>query len=377
MRVVMLSKACIVGIYQRKLEEIAAHPDVELTVLVPPHWRERGRVQHLEQVYTRGYTLKVIPVRFSGSYHLHYYPTLRTELEHLRPDVFHVDEEPYNLATWHAVRHAYNLNILSLFFTWQNLYRRYPFPFSYFERYVYGHASFAIAGNREALEVLRRKGFRGPARVLPQFGIDPDVFRPLPELRSNNRPFTVGFAGRLVPEKGVDTLLQAVSQLEGEWRLHIVGDGPARGRLQRLAQKLGVDGRVVWADPVPSTDMPRVYHEMDVLVLPSRTRANWKEQFGRVLIEAMACEVPVVGSTCGEIPHVIGDAGLVFPEGDVDALAEHLRTLQNDVDLRRHLGRLGRERVRTHFTHRRIAEETVGIYRHLARDIGSPPVVTR
>ncbi len=378
MRVVMLSKACIVGTYQRKLEEIAAHPDVEeLIVLVPPHWHERRNKQELERVHTTGYTLKVIPIRFSGSYHLHHYPTLRSELERLKPDIFHVDEEPYNLATWLAIRHANALRILSLFFTWQNLHRRYPFPFSLFERYVHDHANFAIAGNQEALEVLRRKGFRGPARVLPQFGVDPDLFHPRPDRKEEDRPFTIGFAGRLVPEKGVDILLKAAARLRGDWHLHIVGEGPARDTLQKLAVELGIAGRIEWRARVPSMDMPRVYHTFDVLVLPSRTRPNWKEQFGRVLIEAMACEVPVIGSTCGEIPHVIGDAGLVFPEEDVDTLATQLQALYEDRDLRRFLGGRGRERVLAHYTHQRIAEETVAIYRHLAHEIGAPPVVSR
>jgi glycosyltransferase involved in cell wall biosynthesis len=100
-------------------------------------------------------------------------------------------------------------------------------------------------------------------------------------------------------------------------------------------------------------------------VLPSRTRPNWKEQFGRALVEAMACEVPVVGSDSGEIPNVIGDAGLVFPEGDVAALAGHLRRLQDSQDMRRDLGRRGRARVLDRFTQARVAEQTYQLYRQI------------
>ena len=377
MRVVMLCKACIVGMYQRKLEEIAVHEDIDLVVLVPPYWRDKRGMQPLERVHTTGYALKVLPTRFIGSYHLHYYPTLREELQALKPDLLHVDEEPYNLATWLAVRYAVALRVPSLFFTWQNIQRAYPPPFSFFERYVYEHVGFAIAGNQDALRVLRRKGFRGPARVLPQFGVDPHLFRPRPDLRASERPFTIGYAGGLIPEKGVDLLLQAVARLKGDWRLHIVGSGKEEPRLQKLARQLHIAQRITWTPRVPSTKMPEVYHQFDVLVLPSRTRANWKEQFGRVLIEAMACGIPVIGSTCGEIPHVIEDAGLVFPEGDVETLATHLQVLQEDPDLRRELGRKGRERVLQHYTHQRIAEETVRIYRHLAKDIGAVPTWRR
>jgi len=109
--------------------------------------------------------------------------------------------------------------------------------------------------------------------------------------------------------------------------------------------------------------MPEFYRRLDVLVLPSRSRPNWVEQFGRVLVEAMACGVPVVGSDCGEIPHVIGDAGLVFPEGDAEALRAHLSRLMADADLRADLARRGRERVLARYTQARVAEETVTFYR--------------
>jgi glycosyltransferase involved in cell wall biosynthesis len=102
--------------------------------------------------------------------------------------------------------------------------------------------------------------------------------------------------------------------------------------------------------------------EFDCLVLPSRSRPNWKEQFGRVLIEAMACGVPVVGSTCGEVPHVIGDAGLVFPENDAAALAAHLRALCGSAELRADLARRGRARVLAKYTQQQVAEATVAYY---------------
>jgi glycosyltransferase involved in cell wall biosynthesis len=102
------------------------------------------------------------------------------------------------------------------------------------------------------------------------------------------------------------------------------------------------------------------------LVLPSRSRPNWKEQFGRVLIEAMSCAVPVIGSTSGELPNVIGAAGLTFPEEDVTALAAHLHGLWQDPARRAELGALGRERVLAHYTQRKIAQQTVDVWRAAA-----------
>jgi glycosyltransferase involved in cell wall biosynthesis len=111
--------------------------------------------------------------------------------------------------------------------------------------------------------------------------------------------------------------------------------------------------------------MPAYLGQLDVLVLPSRTLSNWKEQFGRVLIEAMSCEVAVVGSDSGEIPNVIGPAGLVFPEDDVQALQRHLLALQQDQDLLSSLRKMGRQRVKRHYTQQQVAAQTVTVYRQM------------
>ena len=361
----MISKACLVGVYQRKLEEIAADPDMQLTVAVPASWRDERGVIRLERAHVRGYELVVEPLAFNGNFHLHFYPQLGRLIARVRPDLVHIDEEPYNLATWHALRLARRQGARTLFFTWQNLARRYPWPFSRFERDVLREADGAIAGNAEAVAVWRGKGYRGPMPVIPQFGVDPDEFRPVP------RPglaagFVVGYAGRLVAEKGVDLLLRALAQLPAAVRAHVVGAGPERARLVKLAGELGVAGRVTWTPLVPSAAMPGLLASFDGLVLPSRTRPNWKEQFGRVLIEAMACGVPVVGSTSGELPNVIGDAGCLFAEGDVAALAEQLRQLWQQPERRAWLATKGRERVLANYTQRRVAEATLALYHRLA-----------
>jgi glycosyltransferase involved in cell wall biosynthesis len=125
---------------------------------------------------------------------------------------------------------------------------------------------------------------------------------------------------------------------------------------------LGIDWRVKFLPQIASTDMPAFYHGLDVLVLPSRTRPNWKEQFGRVLAEAMACGLPVIGSTCGEIPNVIGEAGLLFPENDASALSGQIQMLLNNEEVRQELGELGRARALDRFTMAKIASRTVDVY---------------
>ncbi len=368
MRIVMLSKALVAGAYQRKLEELACLPGVDLTLIVPASWRDRRGETRLERAFTRGYRLLVAPLAFNGQYHLHWYPTLGRMLRSLRPEVLHVDEEPYNLATWQALRLGRACGARGLFFTWQNLPRRYPLPFSYFERASYMLAFHAIAGNQAASQVLRAKGFVGPISVVPQFGVDPEIFRPgqAAVRREVGAELTIGYAGALIPEKGVDLLLRACARLQfAGWALEILGDGPERRRLEALGRELGLGGRVRFWGRVPSTEAPDYYRRFDLLVLPSVSRPNWIEQFGRVLVEAMASGVAVIGSSSGEIPQVIGEAGLLFPEGDVEALCHAITELAGDVSRRADLARRGRQRVLQRFTQRQVAAATYDIYQQM------------
>ncbi len=360
----MVSKACVVGMYQRKLEELAGFPDLELHVVVPPYWRDGRRIQRLERSYTKGYRLQVLPMVLNGHFHVHFYPGLGKLMRAVQPDIVHLDEEPHNLVTWQGMRLAEQVGAKALFFTWQNLNRRYPFPFSAFEGYNLRRALQAIAGNQEAEAVLRAKGYKGHIHHLPQFGVDPDLYRAQRETRVEPN-LAIGFMGRLVEEKGAHILLRAAAAVDAQWTIRVIGTGPYQAHLERLSKELDIADRVQFEAWKPSAAMPSELNRLDVLVLPSLTRRNWKEQFGRVLIEAMACEVPVVGSSSGEIPHLIGDAGLVFPEGDFMALRGLLTRLQRDPGLRQDLGQRGRKRVLQHYTQHRIAEQTYMIYKEM------------
>jgi glycosyltransferase involved in cell wall biosynthesis len=352
----------VTGVYQKKLEELAALPDIELLAVVPPFWIE-GRVGALplKRMFTAGYELAVEEMRFNGHHHTHYYPGLWRQVRRFRPDLIHIDEEPYNLVSAHATLLARRAKARTIFFSWQNLDRRYPPPFSLFERYCYRHAAAALAGNEDAKAILRRKGFTKPIEVIPQFGVDPELFSP----RDRSEPcgcFTVGYYGRLVPEKGIDTLIDALPLLPKHVRAVIVGAGESLPALQEQVARLGLTARVEFRGPVQAETIPELLAGMDAVVVPSRTRPNWKEQFGRVIIEAMACEVPVIGSDSGEIPHVIGNPDLVFPEGDSQALAARIRTLADNPDRARQLGLAGRRRVLDHYTQSQIAAATYRVY---------------
>jgi glycosyltransferase involved in cell wall biosynthesis len=362
MRVVIVSKTFVAETAQRQLEWIARQPDIELTLVTPPFWRsDDGRRLPFVPRFVEGYQVRKAPVVFNGQYHLYFYLELGAIVRQQRPDVLHIDEEPYNPVGAQAQRLADALGARTVFVSWQNLYRTYPAPYAWIERYNYRRTAAIIAGNAAAADVLRRKGYSGPTAIFSVHGVDPDIYRPLPRASSSNA-FVIGYLGRLVLYKGVGLLIEALQGMPDHCRLRLVGSGPDERALRRLASEQGVAERVDFVPAIATADVPRMLADMDVLATPSLTQPNWKEQFGRVLIEAMACGIPVIGSDSGEIPHVIDAAGMIVPEGDVEALRAGLLRLANDAAMRERFSRAGRARVLERYTQERVAQRTVAVY---------------
>ncbi|MHB8185472.1 MAG: glycosyltransferase [Dermatophilaceae bacterium] len=220
----------------------------------------------------------------------------------------------------------------------ENLDRPLQRPARIIRSAVLPRATFVAARSDAAARLAVEWGARGDVRLIPHHVPG----WPLPERRSRAR-FTVGYAGRLVAEKGLDTLVAAIRRLALPVELLVAGDGPLRSWLESV--DLGASSlRIV--SGIDHAAMADLYAEMDVLVLPSRTTPGWAEQFGRVLVEALWCGTPVVGSDSGEIPWVIETTGggLVFPEGDDAALADRLKKLRGDPELSHMLAERGRAR---------------------------------
>jgi glycogen(starch) synthase len=167
-------------------------------------------------------------------------------------------------------------------------------------------------------------------------------------------------AGRLTPEKGIDTAVQAVAVLAGRdrqrrWSLTIVGTGEEDhvSTLKEQAVRLGIADRVCFAGAVSTAEMPRALCEHDVFVFPS----IWDEPFGRVLVEAMAARVPVVGTTVGGAGEILrdGETGLAFAPGDAAGLAAQLERLAASPELRKGLVERGQATVVSDFDTSRMA----------------------
>jgi glycosyltransferase involved in cell wall biosynthesis len=205
------------------------------------------------------------------------------------------------------------------------------------------------ASSQSAFKVFMPKRVRSYTVFLPNF--DPRTaglgnF----QIQRQSGDFWLGFVGKISPEKGWHVLIDALSQLSGNVKAVFAGDGPEVTTLNHEVKSRRLEGRVVFAGPMAPPDIRALYRQVDAVVVPSLTTARWMEQFGRVIAEAMAAERAVVGSTSGAIPEVIGSAGLLVDEGDAGALANALRSLHQDPDLRNRLGQAARLRFEQEFS---------------------------
>jgi glycosyltransferase involved in cell wall biosynthesis len=245
----------------------------------------------------------------------------------------------------------------------QNIDKRYPPPFRWFERWSLRRAAGAYTCNAEAGEILRRKGFDGAWVVLP-LGVDVARFQPVDHAPPSGL-LRVGFVGRLIPHKGVDVLLDAVVG-DPRMRVEIFGAGPESDRLVAQAARLGLGDRVTFHGHVEEEDIPDTYRQFDVLAVPSVPMPGWLEQFGRVVAEAQASGIPVVASASGALPDVVGEEGLLVPPRDAAALLASLRRLLDEPGLWEHLraaGIAGADR----YSWASVAEAQLALYRDTAR----------
>ncbi|MBP2680795.1 MAG: glycosyltransferase [Candidatus Krumholzibacteriota bacterium] len=174
------------------------------------------------------------------------------------------------------------------------------------------------------------------------------------------------FVGSLVERKGLGVLLEALGALRSSpWRLAVVGDGERRAEYEALARSRGVDDRVTFLGEIPEADVEKVLSGSDVLVLPSTM-----EGMPYVVIEAMACSLPVAATRVDGIPEAApdGESGLLVAPGDADALREALARLIGDEPLRARFGAEGRRRFERLFTLERQIAVMQALYAGLAGD---------
>lgn len=309
--------------------------------------------------------LRTLPVRLGRSPHLMRYAGLRDAMS--GPwDVVHAWEEPY-VAAGAQIAGAAPAAAKVVFASFQNIAKDYPWPLSWFERQSMRRADGWIAFGELVRTTLEcRVAYAGrPSRVISP-GVDTNIFRPdagagsavRRELGWTDQVPVVGFLGRFEPQKGVELLCDALDAVAAPWHALFVGGGTLEPLLRAFETRHPARVRVITG--VAHGAVPRWLNAMSLLCAPSRTTRAWREQFGRMIIEAMACAVPVVGSDSGEIPFVVGDAGVILPEADTQAWTAAIERLLGDPAARCTYADSGRTRVAERFAWPVVARAHLG-----------------
>lgn len=374
-RLLSLGHSYVVAQNRRLADEMAraGAADWQVTAIAPRFFHGDLRPIALEPIAGEACACVPLTVRASRWPHVFVY---QSELRSLLAggwDLVHCWEEPYvraaaQVAAWLPP------GVPLVVCTAQNLAKRYPPPFSFYERRVLRRAAGWVGFGETVIETLSRRALyaRLPHRRLP-LGVDAVCFRPDPDAGARLRselgwapagPPVIGYLGRFVPEKGLALLLAALERLTTPWRLLLAGGGPMQARLESWAQRYPGRARIVTG--VAHDQVPRYLNAMDLLCAPSQTTPRWREQFGRMLIEAFACGTPVVASRSGEIPYVVGEAGRLLPEDDAAAWAGELSRLLESPPLRRRLALAGRQRVLAEFDWPVVARRYLDFFSELA-----------
>ncbi|WP_392534667.1 hormogonium polysaccharide biosynthesis glycosyltransferase HpsO [Nostoc sp. C117] len=387
MKILVASHTYIVDLNCEKLRALSQlQPDIEVIVVVPKRWNPGG-VQNkiIKTEYRDEGSFKIVPVsNFSQNHQglLTFGADLISLLKQFRPQVIQVEQGSRGLAYTQmiALNKLLGLKAKNVFFTWWNLPYELKLPVALLEKYNLNNSHGIISGNQDGAEVLRQRGYQGAIKVMPQLGVDEILFTPKaqPELAAKlgikKEDFVVGFVGRFVQEKGLLTLLNALVNLKNKpWKFLLLGRGELQAELIKKATENNIKERLILVESVPHNEVANYINLMNTLVLPSETTykfktltsTGWKEQFGHVLIEAMACQVPVIGSDSGEIPHVIGEAGLVFPEGDTQALTNCLVQLMDKPDFAQTVGEIGYQKAMVKYTNKALAKQQLEFYQEL------------
>ena len=349
----------------RDIGRLRYHPFAEMKgldvhLLAPARWVEYGRRMRADPADDPGVTMHIEPVLLDHlpgvKWYGHFYPRLHSIIGSVKPDVIHLWEEPWSVVALQAA--LLRKDAALVLEVDQNILKRLPPPFEAIRRHVLKKTDLILSRSPEANDVVRARGFTGPIRPIG-YGVDSTAFFPKArprEPRPVNSPLRLGYVGRLNWEKGIDDTLTALTLARSPVTFALMGEGPYAEQLRQRVQDLRLHNRVSvrgWGNP---KDVAAFLQSVDVSVLFTHSTPAWREQFGRTIIESQSCGIPVIGSSSGAIPSVVGHGGWIVPEGDTRALADlvdHLYAAPEEIAAR---ATAGLANVAARFTYQRVAE---------------------
>ena len=374
MKILVVSHTYLIAFNQRKwVQLLHAEPNSQVRLITPEYLptafgiRKRERTAELDAD-------TVVQLRsYCNRSHMHYWLDPFAFVRILReftPDRIHIEEDPYSVVGFETVLLArlFARHAKISFFLWDNLARQ-PGGLKgmlkrRLNRFGLGHAELVICGNQKGQTLLRvKKNYNGRSVVLPQLGLTAGEYAGGRNVELRERlgveqnDVLIGYIGRLVPEKGIMTLLDAFAAIgRGDVVLVLLGSGPMEASIRTFSEA-HPSSRLIHVGAVPHEDVPSYMRALDLFVLPSLTTPTWVEQFGIVLAQAMLAGVPCIGSSSGAIPEVIGPGGVVFKEGDTEGLVRQILHLVDSAPERVRLGELARMYALAHYTHEAVVAE--------------------
>lgn len=375
-KLLIVSHALIQESSQARWRKLAEKGEFNIRILVPKKWesnwfgeKKTTLVHHADD--TQQANFQVVPVSATSRHDWRTYLLggVHVQLKQFAPDVIYCIHEEKILALQQAIvyRRIFAPMAKLIYFS-MDAFERFPRLTSSRTKTIF-HWLYRIIswinvrnGTDGAIchypgieRQIRNGGYNKPILVQTQIGVDPDLFKADIVARKQVRRllglsgFVVGYVGRLTKDKGVLDLIAALDRLDGDWQLLLVGDGDARPRVEAWIAQNGYKERVKITGYVNQSEVVEFMNAMDCFCIGSHTTEKWIDTFPLVVAQAMAMKIPVIGSNSGGIPFQLGEAGLLFEEGNIAQLTGHLNTLKNDSKLRQRIGQKLYRRARDMF----------------------------
>jgi glycosyltransferase involved in cell wall biosynthesis len=334
MKILVVGHSLVVDSNRKFWSVMAGTQNTEVTLILPEKWNSNlvNEVSYtLNPEIDKNIKNAPIPVYFKGNGSLYFYHLIKffKLLNSTKFDAIIVTQETWSFS-------ALQLGVLKTFTKnrrtnaylslCQNI-KKEKLKFAHpLERFITSFYKKIFYCETAICDVLTWKKINNPTAYWP-FSFDGELYHKTVSQLETQKTLRLGYIGRLSEEKGIDTLLTAFEKLKKEMpiELTVAGNGP-------LKDKMSGDG-IKFLGTIPHNKAHLFYQDVDIIILPSKTTTFWKEQFGRVIIEAVASGKPVIGSTSGAIPEVLSHIGIknIFHEGNAEALAEQIRLLSNQM----------------------------------------------
>lgn len=290
---------------------------------------------------------------------------LRTLVRDTRPDLLHIVADPWTPTAEVGAAAARDLKIPYVLVGTSSVGGPSGITARWQARRVRDGAAVLAGAVRSALDHLAHEAPEEiPLAVVPA---DSVVIPPPPPPREPPTVPVFAVVGRIVRERGLDLLFEALAEVYGDWRVRLVGTGPAQEALEAQAQRLGLAARLEWLGGLPRNALGGFWRDVDAIVAPSRSVPGWVEPTGAVILEAMAHGVAPIVTRCGALPDVVGGGGLIVDEEDQPALSRALQQLVAEPGRFRTLGATARQRVIERFGDGAVAEQLVAVWKKVPR----------